>query len=267
MQRPSRKLVRMRVDFSSSSEDEEFTGHGYTIDLNANGCQIETATVLPPGRYLTLRFYEANTHHAVQVELARVRWAEGRHFGVEFIHRDAKTHAYFDRVSPPQLMSGPSGAVDVALTIMVVEDNPDEMLLYSKVLSSGGHKVLQAAGSIEAMKLCVTQPAIDLALVDVVLTVPVFRLQDQAAQFHRVNGPQLVRDIVAVRKRIHVLFMSSLNHAQLKDHGVVLGASSFLQKPFSKDQLLSSIATTLEQPPLVWTPPPPTKPDSIRWKD
>lgn len=267
MQRLSRKLVRMRVDFSSSSEDEEFTGHGYTIDLNANGCQIETATVLPPGRYLTLRFYEANTHQAIQVELARVRWAEGRHFGVEFIQRDVKTQAYFDRVSPSQVNSTSSSTVEVALTIIVVEDNPDEMLLYSKVLSSGGHKVLQAPGSIEAMKLCLTQPTIDLALVDVVLTVPVFRLQDKTAHFHRVNGPQLVRDMVAVRKQLHALFMSSLNQAQLKDHGVVLGSRSFLQKPFSKDQLLSSIATALRQPPLVWTPPPSTKPDPIRWKD
>src|SRR5262245_50162954 len=85
MKRQARKLVRVRVNFSSDSEEEAFTGHGYTEELNTTGCQIETSTLLPPGRYLTLRFYRSNATEPIQVELARVRWAEGRKFGVEFI--------------------------------------------------------------------------------------------------------------------------------------------------------------------------------------
>jgi len=34
MKRKVRKLVRVRVDFSSDSEEEAFTGHGYTEELN-----------------------------------------------------------------------------------------------------------------------------------------------------------------------------------------------------------------------------------------
>jgi len=96
-----------------------------------------------------------------------------------------------------------------------------------------------------------------LAIVDVVLAVPELQLLAKTARFRRVNGPQLILDMVAVRKQLRALIISALDAPQLKDYGVVTGTLPFLQKPFSKAQLLNSIATVGTLPPLVWTAPAP----------
>ena len=259
MKRKPRKLLRVRVDFSTDSEEEAFTGHGYTEEINTTGCQIETSTMLPPGRYLTLRFYRPNVAEPIQVELARVRWVEGRKFGVEFIRADSASQTRLH-----QLVSAPNGdneslaqreSPTPSLTILLVDDDPDARVLYSKVLTKAGHRVLQASGSVEAMQLCLDHPSIDLAIVDVVLDVPEFQVVPKTPQFRRVNGPQLIQDMVALRKQFRALIVSALDPTQLKDYGVDLGTIPFLRKPFSKEQLLNSIATVGTLPPLVWAFP------------
>lgn len=264
MKRQPRKLVRVRVDFSSDSEEEAFTGHGYTEELNTTGCQIETSTMLPPGRYLTVRLYRPNAAAPIQVELARVRWANGRKFGVEFIRMNRASQSGLQQLAP-----SPEGdpvqdplahtvSATPSLTILLVDDDPDARLLYRKVLTNAGHRVLEASGSLEAMQLCLDHVTIDVAIVDVVLTVPDLQLLAKTARFRRVNGPQLIQDMVAVRKQLRALIISALDPTQLKNYGVVLGTIPFLQKPFSKEQLLNSIATVGTLPPLVWTAPAPS---------
>jgi len=259
MQRQQRKLVRVRVDFSSSSEAEEFTSHGYTEDITTNGCQIESTTIVPPGRYLTVRFYLPNSTEMVRVELARVRWVEARHFGVEFIALQGESRTALDRLAGPtqERISTDQAPMLAGLSnsILVVEDDPDQMLLYSTVLHKAGHKVLQAAGSIEAMKVCFAVPKIDLAIVDVMLKPPELRVQSSTDRFHRVNGPQLVRDLLAVRKQLRILFISAFSPAELRNHGLLLGSFPFLQKPLSKEQFLETIGMVLAAPAVAWTPP------------
>src|SRR5262245_21289995 len=263
MKRRPRKLVRVRVNFSSDSEEEAFTGHGYTEELNATGCQIETSTILPPGRYLTLRFYRPNAAEPIQVELARVRWAKGRKFGVEFIRMNRASQSDLDQLAPSTNVQpvpdapGNTECATTAMTILLVDDDPDARMLYTKTLTNAGHRVLQASGSVEAMQLCLDYVTIDLAIVDVVLAVPELQLLPKTARFRRVNGPQLIQDMVAVRKRLRALIISALDPKQLKDYGVAMGTIPFLQKPFSKEQLLNSIATAGTLSPLVWTAPSP----------
>jgi len=263
MDRAHRKLVRIRVEFSSESEEGAFTGHGYTEEINTTGCQIETSTIVSPDRYLTLRFYRPNVAEPIQVELARVRWAQGRNFGVQFIRVNRASQRGLEQIAPstndyPVDDALPNtGCATVPLTILLVDDDPDARMLYSKVLTKAGHRVLQASGSVEAMQLCLEHVTIHLAIVDVVLTVPELQLLAKTARFNRVNGPQLIQDMVAVRNRLRVLIVSALDPKQLKDYGVVVGTIPFLQKPFSKEQLLNSIATVLTLPPLGWTAPSP----------
>jgi len=263
MERKPRKLVRVRVDFSSDSEEEAFTGHGYTEELNTTGCQIETSTILPPGRYLTLRFYRPNATEPIQVQLARVRWTKGRKFGVEFIQVNQASQTKLDRLAPSSEgdpIHNPlanTGCAITSLTILLIDDDPDARVLYSKVLTNAGHRVLQASGSVEAMQLCLDHATIDLAIVDVVLAAPELQLLAKTARFRRVNGPQLIQDMVAIRKELRTLIISALDANQLKGYGVVTGTIPFLQKPFSKEQLLNSIATVGTLPPLVWTAPSP----------
>jgi CheY-like chemotaxis protein len=263
MKQPLQKLVRVRVDFSGDSEQDVFTGHGYTEDLTTNGCQIETSTMVPPGRYVTLRVYRPKAAEPIQVELACVRWGDGRKLGVEFIRANGSSRNGVGRLvsspdsDPVHEQPADTGEKPTSLTILLVDDNPDARALYSKVLTDAGHRVLEASSSIEAMQLCLNSIAIDLVIVDVILTVPELRPPAKTALFCRVNGPQLIQDMLAVRKQVRALIISALDAKRLKNYGVVLGAIPFLQKPFVKKQLLNSIATVGTLSPLVWTAPSP----------
>lgn len=259
MQRKPRKQLRLRVDFSCSSEQETFTGHGHTLDINENGCQIESATSLPTGRYLTLRFYLPKSSAPIQVELARVRWVKARHFGVEFISRPSNAHRgpeLAESVAPSETGNAHDApARDGSHTVLVVDDNAGERVLYSRILAGAGYHALHAPDSIEAMKLCVTEPRIDVAVIDAVLTLPEPCRQGVKAQVRRVNGPQLIQDMLAIRKALRAILMSASEPAELADFGVVLNGVPFLQKPFSKEQFLEQIGNVLASPPLKWTPP------------
>lgn len=261
MKRVPRKLVRVRVDFSSDSEEEVFTGHGYTEEITTTGCQIETSTLVAPGRYLTLRFYRPHETEPIQMELACVRWAKGRNFGVEFIRVNTASQRGLEQLAP-SANSSPvddalvnTGGATTPLTILLVDDDPDARVLYSKVLTDAGHRVVQACGSVEAMQLCLGPTPIDVAIVDVVLTVPELQLLAKTTRFRRIHGPQLIQDMVAVRNQLRALIISALAPNQLKDYGVVVGTIPFLQKPFSKEQLMNIIATVLTLPPLGRTAP------------
>lgn len=68
-------------------------GEGYTFDLSANGCRIETDILVETGRYLSLVIDLAATssyRSPIRIAVARVRWV-GRHsFGVEFIKTSSR---------------------------------------------------------------------------------------------------------------------------------------------------------------------------------
>lgn len=102
--------------------------------------------------------------------------------------------------------------------------------------------------------LCVTEPRIDVAVIDAVLTQPE-PWPGVKAQVRRVNGPQLIQDMLAIRKALRAILISASEPAELADFGVVLNGVPFLQKPFSKEQFLDQIGNVLASPPLKWTPP------------
>ena len=81
----SRVLLRARVEFEGGPSDGLIKGAGYSTDMNMSGCSIESAKPLSPGMYLTLRIHLRGLMVPVTVALARVRWAQDREFGVEFI--------------------------------------------------------------------------------------------------------------------------------------------------------------------------------------
>jgi CheY-like chemotaxis protein len=171
-------------------------------------------------------------------------------YGVEFIRANSASQNGLDRlVSSPErdFVHDPpadTGKRIPPLTILLVDDDADARMLYRKVLTDAGHRVLEAGDSIEAMQLCLNHGTIDMAIVDVFLEMPELRLQIKTGRFYRVHGPQLIKDMVAVRTQLRALIISALDPARLKDYGVALGSIPFLQKPFSKEQLLSVIATT-----------------------
>ncbi|HEU4685380.1 MAG TPA: response regulator [Nitrospira sp.] len=141
--------------------------------------------------------------------------------------------------------------------ILVVDDDATVRLFCEKVLRESGFQVRTVEGSPEAMELCSSgadgadgADSFDVALVDIFLPPPDFQLASGDKRYARVNGHELVSQMLTVKKAVRVLYMSARSHSDLAKQGIALDPARFLPKPLSKDLLLSSVAEALAGPPV-----------------
>ena len=83
-----RGQTRLRVQFRGlfSAGVSMVGGEGFLQDLSHYGCRMESNISLPTGTELELCFfYGARQVVPIRVDLATVRWANGREFGVKFL--------------------------------------------------------------------------------------------------------------------------------------------------------------------------------------
>ncbi|MGC2197410.1 MAG: PAS domain S-box protein [Terriglobales bacterium] len=120
-------------------------------------------------------------------------------------------------------------------TILLVEDEDAVRSLVDAILTSDGYKVLVAESADEAIRLCRRHgPAIDILLTDVVMP--------------GVNGPELAKNLLALRPGLRVVYMSGYAGEHLDDEGVSADGAALLQKPFTAAALEEKIRQILQQP-------------------
>ncbi|MDE3171870.1 MAG: response regulator, partial [Gemmatimonadota bacterium] len=118
-------------------------------------------------------------------------------------------------------------------TILLVEDNAGLHKLVSRLLTSAGYTVLGARDGREALRLLEErmQP-IHLLLTDVVMP--------------QMGGRQLVEQLSAVAPDLKVLYMSGYSDDTIVRHGLLDSATPFLNKPFTRAELLQKVRETLD---------------------
>ncbi len=81
----TRYSPRIPVECAVIFAGEMVAGEGRTIDVTLPGCMLETSSHLDLGQYVHLRVFLPDQERPLEVELAAVRWVEGRRAGLEFI--------------------------------------------------------------------------------------------------------------------------------------------------------------------------------------
>jgi two-component system, cell cycle sensor histidine kinase and response regulator CckA len=110
-------------------------------------------------------------------------------------------------------------------TILVVDDDTMVRTYVTAVLANYGYQVY-AAGSGRHGFVCFMEHADDIDLVFTDIVMP------------EMSGPEMVKRIQTYRPKVKVLFMTGYHPLQLvSDHP----GCAVLQKPFTKDLMLSSI--------------------------
>jgi CheY-like chemotaxis protein len=121
--------------------------------------------------------------------------------------------------------------------IIVAEDNEAVREFVARELRDVGYSVLEACDGQEAVELCEVSPpnTIDLLLTDVVMP--------------RMNGPELVEEVVPWHPEMKVLYISGYNDDTIMDIGVVERGVTILEKPFSPETLAQKVREVLDANP------------------
>jgi two-component system, chemotaxis family, chemotaxis protein CheY len=113
-------------------------------------------------------------------------------------------------------------------TIITVDDASTMRRLVSFTLKGAGHNVLEAADGVEALKV-VKENRVDLVLTD--LNMP------------NMDGIELTRQLRAQDsyKSTPILLLTTESEVSKKQAGKAAGATGWIVKPFTPEQLLALI--------------------------
>ena len=119
-------------------------------------------------------------------------------------------------------------------TVMVVEDEPVVRRLTRTALEESGYKVMEASDGAEALALLArTNGQVDLVLSDVVMP--------------RMGGKALDEALRRQRPELPLLFMSGYPGQEVADRGLLNPDASFIQKPFSPQELVQRVRSLLDR--------------------
>lgn len=120
-------------------------------------------------------------------------------------------------------------------TVLVVDDEEMVRRLAARIISGEGYPVLEAGGGEEAVRLLQRASSrIDGVLTDVAMP--------------GIGGRQLGETISRCWPRIRVLYMSGFPAARILQEGDLDSTSPFIQKPFTKEQLIRKIRDLFAEP-------------------
>jgi CheY-like chemotaxis protein len=118
-------------------------------------------------------------------------------------------------------------------TVLLVEDEPGLLEMFTLMLDSQGYLVLNANSPGEAMRLAKEHDGeIHLLVIDVVMP--------------EMNGRNLADSLLACHPNMKSLFMSGYTADVIAHHGVLDAGVCFLQKPFTTQQMAVKVREALE---------------------
>jgi PAS domain S-box-containing protein len=125
----------------------------------------------------------------------------------------------------PAAPDAPDAAAEV---ILLVDDEAQLRKLVATVLAQSGYRVLVAGGPHEALTLARAHDGrIDLLLTDVMMP--------------QMSGRELAARMIDERPELRVLFTSGYAEISVVDQGILRNGAHLLPKPFSLDELLTTV--------------------------
>jgi len=119
------------------------------------------------------------------------------------------------------------------ITILIIEDNPDNQQLATWILEDEGYSATSVFSAEDGLVL-MEQQAFDLVLMDISLP--------------GISGKEATRRIKADPRFRHIPVLALTAHASANEHESIIasGVNGLLTKPLEEDKLLGSIANLLE---------------------
>jgi diguanylate cyclase (GGDEF)-like protein len=152
---------------------------------------------------------------------------------VDFFSQE-RSHAVSSVLATPvPVQTSPQAAAAVpekaGITILVAEDNPDQMEIITTMLSKSRYRVVSAEDGQQAMER-LEREAVDIALLDIMMP--------------KMTGLEVCQNIRADPrlKNIYVIFLTALAGGEERVKGLEMGANDYVTKPFYLPELLARLS-------------------------
>jgi signal transduction histidine kinase/CheY-like chemotaxis protein len=119
------------------------------------------------------------------------------------------------------------------LKILIVEDDETSGTYLSTILSNISNKLLYASSGIEAVKICQSNPDINLVLMDI--------------QMPGMNGYEATQQIRKFNMEVIIIAQTAFAMAGDKEKAIKSGCNNYISKPINKAELLSLIQKYFEK--------------------
>jgi DNA-binding response OmpR family regulator len=118
--------------------------------------------------------------------------------------------------------------------IMHIEDDADTQQVVKTILEKQGHSIVGASNGVDALKILGGEPNFGLILIDIMLP--------------DMSGWDIFEKLKKMKHKAKVIFLSAIPVSEerigsLKKQGV----SDYIEKPFSKSDLISRIQQVLSK--------------------
>jgi PAS domain S-box-containing protein len=202
------------------------TGHGMTPEVRAR--------IFEP--FFTTKGESGGTGLGLSTVIGIVKQSGGHVWVYSEPGQGTTMKVYFplatDAVTPAHAAPVTTDGVQAG-TILVVEDEELLRSLVRRMLQRAGYTVLAAGDGESAEALLTAHPGeLDLLLTDVVLPGK--------------NGREVADMVVGLRPGTPVIFMSGYTEDAIVHHGVLNEGINFLEKPFTRQDLLDRITAVLQ---------------------
>ena len=133
------------------------------------------------------------------------------------------------REMPREEAAGESRDQGEPLTILVAEDNADQLEIIQTILTKGRYRVVSAVNGQEAMERLAREP-VDIALLDIMMP--------------KLTGLEVCRKIREDPRlrNIYVIFLTALVAGEDRVKGLEMGANDYITKPFYIPELMARIS-------------------------
>lgn len=98
-----RYCERIDTHFPVVFAGEAYVGEGTVLNVSVPGCAVHSRKRVKPGSYLEMRMLVPDISSPLRVGLAKVRWCDGRRFGVEFIQMPGEDQIRLGRLVKNQV--------------------------------------------------------------------------------------------------------------------------------------------------------------------
>jgi diguanylate cyclase (GGDEF)-like protein len=115
------------------------------------------------------------------------------------------------------------------LTVLIAEDNPDQMEILETMLGQGRYRLVTATDGEEALAKLASEP-IDIALLDIMMP--------------KITGLEVCRRIRedAKLKNIYVIFLTAMVSGEDRVKGLELGGNDYMTKPYYVPELMARLS-------------------------